>query len=219
MLVGRDHERRQLDALLAAARLGQSGVLVVSGEAGIGKTALLDDLRARVTDARVLAVLGRLGACTFARSSACPRQEAGCDRTLGESLRGHPAHPAPRIRGWRRARRSSASAAQGPTARCARLARRPDRHTTARADPAVDFVVEGEDLREVGLPALRDPLSNLTPTEPVTAHITARLRRIEKAVDRKCNLQGAVGVVGDRRMEDAERITRHRQPGRGGKRA
>ena len=58
MLVGRDHERRQLDALLAAARLGQSGVLVVSGEAGIGKTALLDDLRARVTDARVLAVTG-----------------------------------------------------------------------------------------------------------------------------------------------------------------
>jgi predicted ATPase len=58
MLVGREAERRRLDALLAAARLGESGVLVVSGEAGIGKTALLDDTRARASDMRVLSVTG-----------------------------------------------------------------------------------------------------------------------------------------------------------------
>ena len=45
MLVGRDAEQHLLDALLAGARLGQSGVLLVSGEAGIGKTALLDRVR------------------------------------------------------------------------------------------------------------------------------------------------------------------------------
>ena len=58
MLVGRETERQRLEALLAAARLGQSGVLVVSGEAGIGKTALLADLRAQATDIRVLTVTG-----------------------------------------------------------------------------------------------------------------------------------------------------------------
>ncbi len=58
MLVGRESERRRLDALLASARLGESGVLVVTGEAGIGKTALLDDTRARASDMRVLSVTG-----------------------------------------------------------------------------------------------------------------------------------------------------------------
>lgn len=42
MLIGRVSERRQVESLVAAGRIGQSGVLVVTGEAGIGKTALLD---------------------------------------------------------------------------------------------------------------------------------------------------------------------------------
>lgn len=42
MLYGREHERAVLDALLAEARAGRSGALVIRGEAGIGKTALLD---------------------------------------------------------------------------------------------------------------------------------------------------------------------------------
>ncbi len=58
MLVGREAERRRLDALLAAARLGESGVVVVTGEAGIGKTTLLDDARVRAADMRVLGVTG-----------------------------------------------------------------------------------------------------------------------------------------------------------------
>ena len=58
MLVGRDAEQHLLDALLAGARLGQSGVLVITGEAGIGKTALLDQVRAGAQDIRVLSVTG-----------------------------------------------------------------------------------------------------------------------------------------------------------------
>lgn len=42
MLRDRHAERDALDLLLAAARSGQSGVLVVVGEPGIGKTALLE---------------------------------------------------------------------------------------------------------------------------------------------------------------------------------
>src|SRR3984957_4528896 len=43
MLLGRDVERRAVGRLLADARVGHSGVLALVGEAGIGKTALLDD--------------------------------------------------------------------------------------------------------------------------------------------------------------------------------
>ena len=41
-LLGRREERDQVDGVVAAAREGLSGVLVVRGEPGIGKTALLD---------------------------------------------------------------------------------------------------------------------------------------------------------------------------------
>ena len=43
-LVGRDAERATLRAALAAARGGNGGSVSVSGEAGAGKTRLLDDL-------------------------------------------------------------------------------------------------------------------------------------------------------------------------------
>ncbi|MGW4636778.1 AAA family ATPase, partial [Nocardia sp. NPDC004415] len=42
MLHGRDAEQARIDELLAAARAGRSGALVLRGEAGIGKSALLD---------------------------------------------------------------------------------------------------------------------------------------------------------------------------------
>ncbi|MFC9665350.1 AAA family ATPase [Nocardia sp. NPDC127606] len=42
MLHGRDAEQARIDDLLSGARAGRSGALVVRGEAGIGKTALLD---------------------------------------------------------------------------------------------------------------------------------------------------------------------------------
>ncbi len=44
-LLGRREERETVARLLAQARAGRSGVLVVRGEAGIGKTALLDEAR------------------------------------------------------------------------------------------------------------------------------------------------------------------------------
>jgi DNA-binding CsgD family transcriptional regulator len=60
MLVGRDRERQELDAALAGARLNRSTVLVVAGEAGIGKTTLLEHAseQARGSGMRVLNARG-----------------------------------------------------------------------------------------------------------------------------------------------------------------
>ena len=41
LLVGRSAERERIERLLDGARRGESGVLVVRGEPGIGKTSLL----------------------------------------------------------------------------------------------------------------------------------------------------------------------------------
>ena len=43
-LVGRLAEREAMHQLLTRARAGRSGALVVRGEAGIGKTALVDQV-------------------------------------------------------------------------------------------------------------------------------------------------------------------------------
>lgn len=58
MLVGRQTEQQVIDQLGAAARLGTSGVLAVRGEAGVGKTALLDDAVSRLGGMRVLRATG-----------------------------------------------------------------------------------------------------------------------------------------------------------------
>ena len=58
MLVGRDSERREIERLVAGARVGTSGVLLVSGEPGIGKTALLDEAAALASGMRVLRARG-----------------------------------------------------------------------------------------------------------------------------------------------------------------
>jgi DNA-binding CsgD family transcriptional regulator len=54
MLYGRDGEAAALRGLLDGARVGRSGVLVVRGEAGIGKTALLDDVVGAAGDMAVV---------------------------------------------------------------------------------------------------------------------------------------------------------------------
>ncbi|HEY6935121.1 MAG TPA: AAA family ATPase [Marmoricola sp.] len=57
-LLGRDRERQAIGRLLETARLGVSGTLVVAGEAGVGKTALVEDAVAGVDGMRVLRATG-----------------------------------------------------------------------------------------------------------------------------------------------------------------
>ncbi|WAL68236.1 AAA family ATPase [Amycolatopsis cynarae] len=54
MLYGRDEERAVIDGLLDAAAQGRSGVLVLTGEPGIGKSALLDYAASSARNAHVL---------------------------------------------------------------------------------------------------------------------------------------------------------------------
>src|SRR5262245_6551398 len=58
MLYGRDAERAQIGALLQDARASRSGALILRGEPGVGKTALLDDTRERAADMHVLTAHG-----------------------------------------------------------------------------------------------------------------------------------------------------------------
>src|SRR6478672_6442966 len=57
-LRGRRGECEALERLLDAARAGASSVVVLRGEAGSGKTALLDFLLERASDFRIGRVLG-----------------------------------------------------------------------------------------------------------------------------------------------------------------
>src|SRR3954462_12065670 len=57
-LRGRRKERVMLDELIAAARSGRSETLVLRGEAGIGKSALLEYAVESAPDFRVLRVVG-----------------------------------------------------------------------------------------------------------------------------------------------------------------
>src|SRR3954465_12411544 len=57
-LLGRASEREVLDRLLANVRDGRSGVLVLRGEAGIGKTALLEHLAESASELTVLRAVG-----------------------------------------------------------------------------------------------------------------------------------------------------------------
>ena len=52
-LLGRRSECESLDRLLQGVRAGQSRVLVLRGEAGIGKTALLEYTAARASGCRI----------------------------------------------------------------------------------------------------------------------------------------------------------------------
>src|SRR5204863_10195087 len=86
--LGRSAERDVLDRMLEAARGGQSAVLVIRGEAGIGKTALLRYAARRASGFRVAQVAGveaemelpfagihQLCAPMFARLDALPKPQ------------------------------------------------------------------------------------------------------------------------------------------------
>jgi len=61
-LVGRTRELEQLDALLDRVASGHASIVVVTGEAGIGKTALLDALALRAGDRGFAVAVGRCAA-------------------------------------------------------------------------------------------------------------------------------------------------------------
>ncbi|SNS37996.1 regulatory protein, luxR family [Geodermatophilus pulveris] len=58
MLLGRERERSLLEGLMSGARVGQSAVLVLTGEVGIGKSTLLEDAAASATGMRLLRATG-----------------------------------------------------------------------------------------------------------------------------------------------------------------
>lgn len=58
VLHGRETERARLAALLAGARGGTAGALLIRGEPGVGKSALLQDLFENAEGMRVLRVRG-----------------------------------------------------------------------------------------------------------------------------------------------------------------
>ena len=106
-LLGREREREVLDRLLNAVRAGRGGVLVVHGEAGVGKTALLEyaaEAGPEFRVARTSGVEGEMELPFAALQQLCspflelmerlpqPQRDA-----LGVAfgLSGGPAHPAP----------------------------------------------------------------------------------------------------------------------------
>src|ERR671932_1671572 len=58
-LVGRDREEALLRERLAAALAGRGSLVLIGGEAGIGKTALAEALLAEATERGALALVGR----------------------------------------------------------------------------------------------------------------------------------------------------------------
>ena len=58
VLVGRESECARIDELLERPRVGRSGALILRGEAGIGKTALLEYAVARAHEMTVVSALG-----------------------------------------------------------------------------------------------------------------------------------------------------------------
>ncbi len=58
MLVGRGAEQQVLDRLFAGARIGRGGALAITGDPGVGKTALLADALDRVDGVHVLRATG-----------------------------------------------------------------------------------------------------------------------------------------------------------------
>ena len=58
MLLGREREQEEIDRVLRQARSGASATLALVGEAGIGKTVLLDYGARRATDMRILRARG-----------------------------------------------------------------------------------------------------------------------------------------------------------------
>ena len=123
VLVGREGELRRVTALLDEARRGRSGTLVVVGDPGLGKTALLEEARAagRPTCGSSAATGVEIGVGA-SRSRACTSCSARCSTCCPASRR--------RRRGrWRprsRSRKASRTRWRSAPGRC-RCSSRPPR--------------------------------------------------------------------------------------------
>jgi DNA-binding CsgD family transcriptional regulator len=95
MLLGRAAERDLISGLIARARAGASGVLVVRGEPGIGKTALLDEVAATTPGATILRARGV--------ESEVELAFAGLHELLSPALHALPRVPAPQAAALRAA--------------------------------------------------------------------------------------------------------------------
>jgi len=71
VLRGRSEECRALDRLLDGARAGQSSALVIRGEAGVGKTALLDYIAERASGCMLARIDGASIRRWASRSPVC----------------------------------------------------------------------------------------------------------------------------------------------------
>lgn len=86
MLYGRVAEMAEIDRMLADVRAGGSRVLVIRGEVGIGKSALLDYAAAAAGDARVMRSVG-LRACSPHTPEIWPRRSAPPSSTRRGGIR------------------------------------------------------------------------------------------------------------------------------------
>jgi DNA-binding CsgD family transcriptional regulator len=93
VLHGREAERARLAAMLAAAGEGRAGIVLVHGEPGIGKSALLEDTAAHAPEVRVLRTAGLEAESALAF--------AGLHRLLRPALNGLAAVPVPQRRALR----------------------------------------------------------------------------------------------------------------------
>ena len=106
-LYGREAETARLDELLASARAGRSGVLMLRGEPGIGKTALLRYAKEQASGMTVLEARGLEGEAQLAFSGL-----ADLFRLALDQLESIPPFSQRRWRGrlvWRRPRQAIAS--------------------------------------------------------------------------------------------------------------
>jgi len=83
VLLGRGPETTRLDELIRAAAAGRGGALVIEGDPGVGKTALLEDAAQRASQLSVLRVAGVESELTWpyaALHQLCARMIARRDR-------------------------------------------------------------------------------------------------------------------------------------------
>jgi predicted ATPase len=95
VLVDRREERRTLDMLVQSLRAGESRALVISGEPGIGKTALLDYLSHNAAGCRVERVAGFQSEMElpFAAVQQLCGPLHGPDRAAGPAAQAEPDQP------------------------------------------------------------------------------------------------------------------------------